>query len=152
MSALSHADGGMRKPPRPLWYLATILGGLAWLGAFGGVEADAETPCADADTTVAMRECLDKEYIRADAALNAVWKKVMAQVSAADHLPAKEAKEWKDELLASQRAWIQFKEHDCDAAGFEWYGGTGAPGAILSCLLEHTEARTSDLKARYLDR
>jgi len=36
--------------------------------------------------------------------------------------------------------------------GFEWYGGTGAAGAILSCLLEHTEARTSDLKARYLDR
>jgi uncharacterized protein YecT (DUF1311 family) len=50
---------------------AAVLGGLAWLGAFGGDQADAASPCADATTTVAMRECLDKEYIRADAELNA---------------------------------------------------------------------------------
>lgn len=152
MNALSHANGGRCKPPRRLWYLAAVLGGLAWLGAVGGDQADAADPCAEAATTIAMRECLDKAYTRADAELNAVWKKVMAQVGGADYLPAKERKAWKEELLVSQRAWIEFKEHDCDAVGFEWYGGSGAGGAILSCLLEHTEARTSDLKARYLDR
>lgn len=126
---------------------------LAWLGlwATAGMAEEAN-PCADAVTTIAMRECLDKAYTRADAALNAVWKQVMANVSEADYLPAKERKAWKDELLTSQRAWIQFKEHDCDAVGYEWWGGSGAGGAILSCLLEHTEARSQDLKARYLDR
>ncbi len=126
----------------------------AMLACSGGGVAVAEEadPCADAVTTIAMRECLDKAYASADAALNAVWKQVMAGVGDADHLPPKERKAWKDELLESQRAWIQFKEHDCDAVGYEWWGGSGAGGAILSCLLEHTEARTKDLTQRYLDR
>lgn len=126
---------------------------LAWLGVSGGAGlAEEANSCADATTTIAMRECLDKAYTSADAALNAVWKQVIAGVGDADHMPPNERKAWKDELLESQRAWIQFKEHDCDAVGFEWWGGSGAGGAILSCLLEHTEARTKDLRQRYLDR
>ncbi len=105
--------------------------------------------CADAETTVQMRACLDKVYERADAELNAVWKSVMAAVAAADDLSAKDRKAWKDELLQAQRGWIAFKEHDCDAVGFEWWGASGAPGAILSCLIAHTTARTTNLKDRY---
>lgn len=151
MSALSHAAGLQGKRLCSLWFFAAGLCGLLWLGGTGAGQA-AENPCADATTTVEIRGCLDKAYTRADAELNTVWKRVMAQVGSADYLPAKEQKAWKEVLLESQRAWIKFKENDCDAAGFEWYGGTGAPGAIMSCLLEHTEARTKDLKARYLDR
>lgn len=149
MGALSHVTGPAGKWRGPLRYLAPLAALLALAGTARAQEA---SPCADAATTVEIRECLDKAYIRADADLNAVWKQVMAQVGQADYLPAEERKAWKEELLASQRAWIQFKEHDCDAVGFEWFGGTGAPGAILSCLLEHTEARTADLKARFLER
>ena len=130
---------------------STVLGAaLIWL-----VVPDigrAQGPCDNAMNTITIRACLDKAYAQADVELNAVWKQVMAQLADADPMPAKERKAWKEELLESQRAWIKFKEHDCDAAGFEWFGGTGAPGAILSCLLEHTEARTKDLRARYLDR
>ena len=115
------------------------------------LHAETDPPCADAETTVDMRACLNRAYERADGTLNAVWKRVTARIEAADHMPAKERKAWKEELLASQRAWITFKEHDCDAVGFEWWGGTGASGAILDCLLAHTTARTKDLKARYLD-
>ena len=125
---------------------------LFWCAAVTLVSAEGAELCASAQSTAEMRGCLDKEYEKADAELNAVWNKVMAQVSKADHMPAEDAKAWKEELLIAQRAWVDFKEHDCDAAGFEWYGGTGAPGAILSCLLAHTTARTADLKARYLDR
>ncbi|HUU67441.1 MAG TPA: lysozyme inhibitor LprI family protein [Methyloceanibacter sp.] len=91
---------------------------LAWLGVFASpAMAEEPNPCADAVTTIAMRECLDKAYVRADADLNAVWKQIMAGVSGADYLPGKERKAWKDELLASQRVCIQFKENDCDAVG-----------------------------------
>jgi uncharacterized protein YecT (DUF1311 family) len=150
MSTLSHVDAGQRKPPSRLWYLAAVL--VAFFAADDLAQAEQANACADAANTVEIRECLDKAYTKADAELNDVWKQVMAQVSAADYLPAKERKSWQDELLESQRAWIKFKEHDCDAVGFEWYGGSGAGGAILNCLLEHTQARTADLKERYLDR
>lgn len=150
MRALSHATVWRCKRRRPLWYLAALVA-VAWLSD-GMAWAQEANPCADAGNTIEIRECLDKAYTRADAELNAVWKQVMGHVGDADYLPAKERTAWKDELLESQRAWIQFKEHDCDAVGFEWYGGTGAAGAMLNCLLAHTEARTADLKERYLDR
>ena len=131
--------------------MAILLAGLAWLVAAGLVPAKAADVCADSMSTAEMRGCLDKAYMAADAELNAVWKKVMAHVAGADYLPAEAQKDWRQELLEAQRAWITFKERDCGAVGFEWYGGTGAPGAILSCLLEHTTARTEDLKARFRD-
>lgn len=130
---------------------AGLATGLLLLLFSASVFAEDNSVCANAETTVDMRACLNQAYDRADADLNAVWKKVMASLANADYMPAKERKAWKEELLTSQRAWITFKEHDCDAVGFEWWGGTGASGAILSCLLDHTTARTQNLKARYLD-
>jgi uncharacterized protein YecT (DUF1311 family) len=150
MTGLSHAMGLQGKRRRPIWFFAVLI--VAAMLFDGTAQAEDAYPCADAGNTIEIRECLDKAYSRADAELNTVWKQVMAQVAAADYLPSKERKAWEEELLESQRAWIKFKEHDCDAVGFEWYGGTGAGGAILNCLLAHTEARTADLKERYLDR
>ena len=152
MSERSHANGWGRKVSRPLWYLAVVLATWGWLAAAGAMEAQAAGPCADAVSTVEIRECLNRQYTKADAELNVVWKKVMAHVADADYLPAKERKVWKEELLEAQRAWITFKEHDCDAVGFEWFGGSGAGGAVLSCLIGHTTARTTSLSERYLDR
>jgi uncharacterized protein YecT (DUF1311 family) len=86
------------------------------------------------------------------AELNAVWKKVMTSFKKNDTMPAKDLKAWKETLLASQRDWIKFKEEDCDAVGYEWFGGTGRSNAVVFCLLDHTTARTKDLKARFLDR
>jgi len=127
---------------------------LAWLATCCGVGvAEEAAPCADAVTNLAMRECLGKAYERADTELNAVWTKVMANVADADYLTAAQRADWKKELLEAQRAWVQFKEHDCNGAvGFEWWGGSGAGTAIASCLFDYTAARTKDLKQRYLDR
>lgn len=130
---------------------ARLASGLFLLLISASASAEEEALCADAWITVDMRACLDKAYKRADGELNAVWKTVMASIAEADHMPAKERKAWKEELLESQRAWITFKSHDCDAVGFEWWGGSGASGAILSCLLEHTTARMKNLRERYLD-
>lgn len=152
MSAPWHAESQNGKISHRLRHAAAFLAALTLLAAPEATEAQDVNPCANAATTIEIGECLDKAYTNADAELNSVWKQVMARVGGADYLPAKERKAWKEELLSSQRAWVQFKEHDCDAVGFEWYGGSGAAGAILSCLLAHTEARTKDLKERFLDR
>ena len=76
----------------------------------------------------------------------------MASLKGADLLPGKELQAWRETLLASQRVWVRFKEKDCEAVGYEWFGGSGASNAVVSCWLDHTTARTKDLKARYIDR
>ena len=128
---------------------ATICLGLA---AMSAGHAQDKQVCADAQTTIEIGDCVRKEYEKADAELNAVWKKVMATFESNDYMPANARKDWKETLLASQRDWIAFKEADCKAVGFEWYGGTGQGNAITFCLLDHTTTRTKDLKARFLDR
>jgi len=108
--------------------------------------------CANASSNVEITACVWDAYKRADAELNTVWKQVMASIQPEDYIPADAVKAWKDDLLAAQRAWITFKEKDCDAVAYEWYGGSGANMAVGSCLYQHTVARTNDLKERYLGR
>lgn len=114
--------------------------------------AEDQPICPDAQTTIEIGECVSKEYDKADAELNAVWKKVMTSFKKNDTMPAKDLKAWKETLLASQRDWVKFKEQDCDAVGYEWFGGTGRSNALVFCLLDHTTARTKDLKARFFER
>lgn len=108
--------------------------------------------CNALQTNAEISDCLQKAYREADAELNAVWKRVLGSVERADYMSAEKRADWKDELRKAQRAWVEFKEHDCKGAvGFEWDGGSGAGGAVSSCMLDHTTARTEDLRGRYLD-
>ena len=51
-----------------------------------------------------------------------------------------------------RRRGSTFKESDCDAVEYEWWGGSGAGIAETTCLYSHTAQRVEDLKSRYLDR
>jgi uncharacterized protein YecT (DUF1311 family) len=103
--------------------------------------------------TPVMTKCIWDHYDAADKELNQVWRQALATIQPSDYLPPEEATKWKEELTAAQKAWVTFKERDCNGAvAYEWYGGTGANGAVGTCLFEHTVARTTDLKARYLER
>ena len=131
--------------------LRTATCALALVGGFILSGADnVQAACENATTTVEMGGCLEKEYKRADAELNRIWKLVQKSIEASDYVPADQRKIWKQVLLEGQRGWIKFKENDClQAVPYEWYGGSGAGNAAMSCALDMTEARTKDLKARY---
>jgi uncharacterized protein YecT (DUF1311 family) len=108
----------------------------------------------DASSDAGLYDCAAKAFQKADAQLNEVWKKVLAAVdprSSDSGLTAAQSSEWKDDLVEAQRAWNTFKDKDCNGAReFEYWGGTGASLAVLSCQFEYTIARTKDLEARYL--
>ena len=114
--------------------------------------AEEQSVCADAQTTIEIGDCVRKAFDKADAELNDVWKQVMQTFKPNDYMAAKDLKTWKDMLTASQRAWVEFKEKDCESVSYEWWGGSGASNAVMFCLLDHTTSRTKDLKERYLDR
>ena len=99
-----------------------------------------------------LDQCAGKAFKAADKELNAIWPQVLAAIdSRAADMPADAAKDWKTSMIDAQRAWVTFKEDDCNAVQYEWYGGSGASLAVTSCLYHHTADRTADLKARYLD-
>jgi|SRR6476620_10363089 len=90
---------------------------------------------ASRGATAEMFECEGEELDRQDARLNDAYKKLMSKLSP----------DRKKALLKAQRAWIKFREANCDY----WYdpqGGTAARLNASGFLLTMTAARAKELR------
>ncbi len=117
--------------------------GLGPAAAEGIDDCDGPTP--------EMTLCIFQAYEEADADLNAVWDEVLTAIEESE-IPADSRQRWHESLVAAQRAWVTFKEEDCNGAvAFEWFGGSGANAAVGACLYDKTVTRADDLRARYLE-
>ena len=100
--------------------------------------------CAGADGVIEEIGCLVDVLAAEDAKLNAIWPRVLSEHPSGDDFDAHTA-----EIRASQRAWIAFRDADCEARA-----KTGIPKYWevnrMSCLIEHTRARTATLTEVYL--
>jgi uncharacterized protein YecT (DUF1311 family) len=106
--------------------------------------------CEDIRNTVESNFCADKDFQRADAKLNEIYKKVLAQISEAGLEKPYDRHSWENALREGQRAWITFRDLDCKGAvPMEWSGGTGTTAAVLICMKEKTETRIRELEERY---
>jgi uncharacterized protein YecT (DUF1311 family) len=109
--------------------------------------------CDNATSNVEIGNCVYAAYQKADKELNDIWPKVLAYIDTqSDYVPPDALQKWKATIVAAQKAWVSFKESDCGAVQFEWWGGSGAGIAETSCLYAHTAQRVDDLKERYLER
>lgn len=105
-----------------------------------GVAADAcmeQTP--DGYSTPVMNACLDFEYGYWDAELNTAYARLMEEMGRRDN------DRWDPEQPSQaeatrvmQRAWIAFRDATCEREVLEWWGGTGANAAWLSCMMRMT--------------
>jgi uncharacterized protein YecT (DUF1311 family) len=115
--------------------------------------AYAETiDCAQATTTPELNYCSEQDYRKSDAELNRIYDQALAALQARrdDGMTPEQRKNWVADLRTSQRAWVTFKEADCNQlTGWEWFGGTGAVSASWNCLAAKTQARSEELKDRY---
>ena len=87
------------------------------------------------DTTVMMGICLEQEAGMWDDLLNQVYGDLMGVLDA----------EMKQRLKAAQRSWIMVRDETCELEMAQWGGGTGAPAALVGCLMRETGFRTSQL-------
>lgn len=123
---------------------------LALFAASLPARADDPIDCAEQNTTVEMNFCADEDFKASDAKLNAVYKKVLAQIGDSDLEKPYDRASWESALRESQRAWVAFRDADCKGAvPMEWSGGTGTTSAVLGCMTAKTDARTKDLAERY---
>ena len=95
--------------------------------------------CDDAKTTLQINECFAKELKKADAELNDIYRLTMKKLEAADAVLLRKA----------QRAWLVYRDAQCEADRALFDGGTGGPAALLSCKLELTRKRTAEIQGTY---
>jgi len=104
--------------------------------------------CSNAQTQADMNQCAADDYRKADAAMNAQWAETRAAMLAWDKAsPASDNNGAAKRLLASQRAWLAYRDAACDVEGYSVEGGSMQPLIVSSCLAELTMRRTEELKS-----
>ena len=97
-----------------------------------------ENACYERDQSQqGMNMCAGQAYERSDKALNDQWAKALAVYG--------EAAESKKLLLDGQRAWLKYRDAQCDLAAFDNRGGSIWPLIHSGCLANLTRRRTKEL-------
>src|SRR3954451_21300820 len=87
-------------------------------------------PCANAQTQLEMNECQGREYKKADAALNAVYRQLTAKIDDEGERAS---------LKAAQQAWIKYRDADCEFESYLNKGGTSYSLVYSGCLTALTQ-------------
>ena len=125
---------------------------LAFAVAFAASQAPLFNPdCTDPQSTLEMKLCTQRELDRADAELNRVYTEAIAAAREQyrsmrgepgyEKMPDSEAM-----LRKAQRAWIAFRDANCDYQYQVYYGGSLAGLSYLACKSEMTKARVKELR------
>lgn len=98
-------------------------------------------------TQAQMNASAGAAYQRADAAMNAQWKRTYAYMKGRDAQDRSRAKfGYAAATLASQRAWIAFRDAQCKIESAEAAGGSLQPLVRSQCLARLTGERTTQLR------
>lgn len=101
-------------------------------------EAD---PCVMAAKTQAeLNECSTQRYRAVDVTLNRVYKEIVAALGPKPTGKLKEA----------QRAWIAFRDANCEAQAFDYANGRLYTKVYTDCLSTVTQTRIAELRRVYL--
>jgi uncharacterized protein YecT (DUF1311 family) len=96
--------------------------------------------CQNATATMELKECASADLQKADKALNATYKKLMAKL---------DDKIAKEKLKKAQRAWIAYRDANAEFSADEARGGTAEGLLYMGTITQMTEQREKEL-AQYL--
>jgi len=122
-----------------------LIGAAMMLFAAGAAHAE-DVDCENAQTQADMTSCAQARYEEADKGLNAQYKKTRAAMVAIDKDLDADTKGAEQALLKAQRAWITYRDAQCENYGFQARGGTMEPMLVAGCLADLTDLRTKELK------
>lgn len=113
-------------------FIAVLVFGLS------GAALANEDPCPNARTQSELNACTAQAYQTADKALNNVYRSYRANLG----------KETQAGLRKAQRAWIAFRDAECEFQASAVEGGSAQPMVRNGCLAALTRERTEVLKAK----
>ena len=114
---------------------------------FAAADARLKACVARDSSNMHMMACTSVVQVLADARLNHVYQ---AWIEALKHPKPDEAKdsaEMLKRLVAAERAWIDFRDKDCNLQSTSMLGGTGEPVVYGDCVYAMTKARVKALEA-----
>ncbi|MFS0771894.1 lysozyme inhibitor LprI family protein [Sphingomonas sp. 1P08PE] len=102
---------------------------------------------AAAQTQAQMNQQAGTEYRAADAAMTRQWQRTYAYMKGRDAQDRSRGGGfgYAAATLASQRAWLQFRDTQCVIEGGEFAGGSMQPLAQAQCKTRLTRERTTQL-------
>ena len=94
--------------------------------------------CARADDTADMDACAGQDFMRADTALNALYKQMHGRYDMANRAL----------LVSAERAWIGWRDAECAYETGLSVGGTAHPMVETMCKTRLTNARIQQLRTQ----
>ena len=101
-----------------------------------------------AQTQAQMNAAAGTRFARADAAMTVQWKATYARMKARDDAVTSRGGGfgYAASLLASQRAWLQYRDTECVIEGGEFAGGSMQSMAQAQCKTRLTGERSTQLR------
>ncbi len=101
--------------------------------------------CSKAISTPDLNTCAKQDQKEVEAELNTVYKEVIRSLSGPD-TELEKPSEVKSALIKAQRAWVKFREADCNAVYLKHMSGTIRTVMYIGCMQSHAEQRIKALK------
>ncbi|MEH2324807.1 MAG: lysozyme inhibitor LprI family protein [Nostoc sp.] len=92
--------------------------------------------CNNPQTQIAIDECIKLSYQNTDNKLNQVYQQLLPTLDSSS----------KQKLIASQVAWIKFRDTSCEFEMSRYEGGSLAPTIYFGCRENSSKLRTQQLQ------
>lgn len=93
-----------------------------------------------------MTMCSYQDFADADAELNKIWPKVRAYAKRGDQELGEGEMTGAGQLIKAQKAWLVFRDAQCELEGFAARGGSLQPMLVSGCKATLTLERVKALK------
>jgi uncharacterized protein YecT (DUF1311 family) len=94
--------------------------------------------CNDQSNQMELDICADQEFKAADTVLNQTYAEIQKRLA--------EDADGKKRLTTAQKAWIGFRDAECDFQTYLTKDGSIHPMLVSECLTTMTKKRTEELK------
>ena len=126
--------------------LISWFSGIALATTLSGAALADNLDCRNPQTQSDMTACEQQRQSDADAALNVQYRKTRGAAVEIDKNLDENLRGAEKALVKAQRAWVDFRDGQCEASGFGMRGGSGEPMLVAGCTADLTDKRTAELK------
>ena len=120
------------------------------LGTVLPVLADDPVDCSRPANTPEINSCLDRELKANDTRLNETYQELLKTLRSMEEFNKMPKGLLVDSLRAAQRAWITYRDRNCDFQSRLMYGGTATGSDYLSCKARMTKERLDELEKEWM--